>query len=478
MNRYLTYQEGEFLFEDVALSEIAEEMYTPFYVYSKAAIFEKVEAFKQAFNDVKPMMTFNMTALDTTLILKMLQERGCSLAVSNLSELKRAIAIGFPPTSIIFNSCGVADHEISDLLKIKPLIINVSSIFELEPLNTFGVKLDTGVRVGLRINPGIDVGGLEGANSGASDSRVGIQKNELDLALAMIEKFPQLNFVGIACDLGSQVATLAPWIKMSQDMAALYKEIKNKGHNLEYLNLGGGFPAAYKDVDYLEIKKIARNIIPHVEDIECCIVLQPGRYFTAESGVLVTSVLGVKEAGAKKFIICDAGFSEFPRSALYRINHEIVPVKEPAAPIPEQASAFGIGGDSTDPVDAATGMHDPGEIMDRSELPGEDAVAPLAAEQTEVPSTPGDAETVQLVGPGSDGLDYLARDVEMFIPERGDLLAVLNVGAYGRTMSNNLESRLKPPEILIERDKFELIREREVTDDLIGLDLEESGIEV
>lgn len=479
MNRYLTYQEGEFLFEDVALSEIAEEMYTPFYVYSKAAILEKVEAFKQAFNDLKPMIAFNMKALDTTLILKMLQERGCALTVSNLAELNRAIAAGFKATTIIYNSSGLAEHAIPELLKIKPLIINVSSIFELEPLNRIATELDTGVRIGIQINPGIDVGGLEGSNIGASNSRVGIRKNEIDLALALIEKFKQLNFVGISASLGSQIATLAPWIKLSEDMAGIFKDIKSKGHNLEYLNLGGGFPVDYKETDYLEIKKIARNIIPHVKDLECRVVFEPGRYFTAESGVLVTSVLGVKEAAEKFYVICDAGSSEFPRSSFYRISHDIATLKEPPPEKTEEGetAVFGLGGDIDSPVEAATGLHDPGEIFNPHELPGDFGQIYEAAGQFGTAKVPGEKVTAQIVGPGWDGLDYLAKDVEMHVPKRGDLLAILNVGAYGRTLANNFASRLRPPEILIERDKFELIREREVVDDLIGLDLEESGIE-
>ncbi|MCX6646149.1 MAG: hypothetical protein NTY09_07320 [bacterium] len=476
MNRYLTYQEGEFLFEDVALSEIAEEMYTPFYVYSKAAILEKVEAFKQAFGDLKPMIAFNMKALDTTLILKILKERGCSLAVSNLSELKRAIAIGFPPTSIIYNSCGLPDYAVRDLLKIKPLLINIGSIFELEPLNRIATELDTGVRIGLQINPGIDVGGIPGSNFGASNSRVGIQKNEIDIALGLIANYKQLNFVGISASLGCQVATLAPWIKLSEDMAGIFKDMKGKGFNLEYLDLGGGFPVDYKDADYLEIKKIARNIIPHVKDIECRVVLEPGRYFTAESGVLVTTVLGVKEAGEKTYVICDAGYTEFPRSAMYRISHDIAPVKEPVLDKPDQGPAFGISSPSEGPVDTATGLHGPGESLSRTEMPGDLTPVFEATDQGDSAKMVGKV-TVQIVGPGWDGLDYLAKDVEMHLPKRGDLLAILNVGAYGRTMSNNYASRLRPPEVLIERDKFELIREREMVDDLIGLDMEESDIE-
>ena len=476
MNRYLTYQEGEFLFEDVALSEIVEEMYTPFYVYSKAAILEKVEAFKQAFIDLKPMIAYNMKALDTTLILKMLQERGCSLAVTNLSELKRAIAIGFQPTSIIYNSCGLADYDIRDLLKIKPLLINVGSVFELEPLNRIATELDTGVRIGLQINPGIDVGGFTGSNVGAPNSRVGIQKKDLDLALSLIDQFKQLNFVGISSSLGCQVATLAPWIKLSEDMAGIFRDIKSKGHNLEYLDLGGGFPVEYKDIDYLEIKKIARNIVPHVKDLECRIVLEPGRYFTAESGVLVTTVLGVKEAAEKTYVICDAGYTDFPRSAMFRISHDIATLKEPAPDAPSKGAAFGMGGTSEDPVDTATGLHDPGEIQNRSEIPGDPASIFEMSAQADPVKASGKV-TVQIIGPSWDGLDYLAKDVEMHLPARGDLLAILNVGAYGRTMSNNFASRLRPPEVLIERDKFELIRERENVDDLIGLDLEESDIE-
>jgi len=478
MNRYLTYQEGELLFEDVALSEIAQEMYTPFYVYSKAAILEKVEAFKQAFAEIKPMMAFSMKALDTKLVLNILQERSCSVEVSSLTEMERAMAIGFEPTSIIFNAYGLPEQDLDEILKHKPLLINVGNIFELELLNSHAIKLDTGVRIGLRVNPGIDTGGFFGTNSGKSESHIGIPKSEIPLALAMIEKLKQLNLIGLAAGIGSQVVQLAPWIRLSEEMAALYKEVREKGFNLEYLDLGGGFPVDYMNQDYLEIKKIARNIIPHVKDLDCRIVLEPGRYFTAEAGVLVTSVLGVKETGSKFFVICDAGFSEFPRAAMYRISHEVAHVKEPETCETKPGGAFAVEGEGDEPAEVATGMPDPGELQLGFEIPQEFMAAYETAKQFGTSRPLGEKLKADVMGPGDEGLDYLARDVEICIPKRGDLLALLNVGAYGRTMASNYASRLRPPEILIERDKFEIIRERENVDDLLALDLEESEIEI
>jgi diaminopimelate decarboxylase len=476
MNRYLTYQEGELLFEDTPLSEIAQEMYTPFYVYSKAAILERVEALKQAFSEIKPMIAFNMKALDTTLILKILKERGCSLAVENINEIEKALKAGFQPTSLILNSNGLPEHEVRAILKQKPLIISVSSMFELEPLNELATELDVGVRIGIRVNLGIDVGGFPGTNIGAKDSRVGIPKKDVDQAVAMISKLPQLNLVGLACHLGSQIVQLAPWIRLSEEMAGLFKEVSGQGFNLEYLDLGGGFPVDYGKGDYLEIKKIARNIVPHVKDLDCRVVLEPGRYITAEAGVLVTTVQGVKEVGSKKYVICDAGFAEFPRCAVYRLDHEVVPLTEPfQAPA---AGAFAAGGED-EPVGVAVNpdMGDPGELGDRTTVPTEFLATPEAAGERPEPHTPGEPITADIVGPGSEGLDYLAREATIRQPKRGDLLAVLNVGAYGRTMSSNYSSRLRPPEILIERDKFEIIRGRETVDDLLACDFEESEIE-
>ena len=212
MNRYLTYQDGELLFEDVALSEIAEEMFTPFYVYSKAAILEKVEALKQAFADIKPMLAFSMRAMDTTLILKTLLERGCAVATENINEIHRAQKAGFEPTSIILNSYGLPEHDIAGVLKKKPLMINIGNLFELEPLNKIAADLDIGVRISLKVNLGIEAGGHLGADAKAPTNRFGLQKNELKLALALIKKLPQLNLVGLASHLGSQVVQLNPWV--------------------------------------------------------------------------------------------------------------------------------------------------------------------------------------------------------------------------------------------------------------------------
>ncbi|MFH1676226.1 MAG: hypothetical protein ABIC40_04295, partial [bacterium] len=403
MNRYLAYQDGELLFEDVALSEISEEMYTPFYVYSKAAILEKVEALKQSFADIKPMIAFSMKALDTTLILKLIGERGCSVQVENVFELERAIMSDFKPTSVIMDSYGLPDTQLEAILKQKPLIINTGNIFELQPINDVAASLDMGVRIGLRINPDIDTGGIFGKNYGARDSRIGIPKEDIDQALALIKNLPQLNLVGLSCHLGSQVVQLAPWVKMTEFIVGLYKDIKGRGFNLEYLDLGGGFPVDYGNGDFLEIKKIARNITPHFKDLDCRVILEPGRYFTAEAGVLVTSVLGVKKMHTKTFVICDAGFSELPRSALYRIDNEVVPVKDSTPAQPKTESGPFSSGGATEPVDLASNpsMEDPGEINQiRMPIPTEFLSVHEAGQSEETPSIPGEPIEVDLVGPG------------------------------------------------------------------------------
>jgi diaminopimelate decarboxylase len=478
MNRYLTYQDGELLFEDVALSEIAQEMYTPFYAYSKAAILEKVEALKQAFADAKPMLAFSLRALDTTLILKMLLEKGCAVEVENLTEIQRAQKAGFEPTGMILNSYGLPDQELAAILKKKPLFINIGNLFELQPLNKIAAELDIGVRIGLKINPGIDVGGFFGTNTGSPTSRFGLRKDEIDLALALIKKLPQLNLVALSSDLGSQVVQLAPWIKMSEDMAKLYKEIGSQGFNLEYLDLGGGFPGDYGKSDHLDIKKIARNIVPALKDLDCRLVLEPGRYFTAEAGILVTSVLGTRDVGSKTFVFTDAGFSEFPRSALYRLSHEVVNVK--TEPVCAEQPATALGGDTLEePISVGSpATVGAGESVGDFGVSGGIMAQAAQADSVGYSSKPvGKPATVDVVGPGGEGLDFLAQDVELCIPKRGELLAVLNVGAYGRTLSSNYGSRLRPPEVLIERDKFEIIRARESIEDLVACDMTESELE-
>lgn len=475
MNRYLTYQEGELLFEDVALSEISEEMYTPFYVYSKAAINEKVEALKVAFADVKPMMAYAMKALDTTIILKYLRDRGCALAIENLHELERAMASGFEPTELILNSNGLPDQQLKEIVKNRPLIINVGNLFELETLNAYAAEMDMGLRIGLRINPGIDVGGHEGTNVGASGSKIGLSREELDAAIAMMPDLPQLNLVGIACALGCQVTTLAPWIKLAEDMAAIYSDLVAKGFSLEYLDIGGGFPVDYGTGEYLEIKKIARNITPKISELDCRLIVEPGRYFTAESGILVTSVLGIRKRENKNYIICDAGFSEFPRSAMYRITHEALPLRAvPSVPVvvestPEPAAVARATSDSIDTPEELIAA-----LTSSDEEPAEEEQPEVQEETVPVTESPLSQEiTADIVGNISEGLDYLSKDVTMTEPKRGDLIAILNVGAYGRTMSSNFASCPRPPEVMIERDKFEIIRSRETIDDLIALEMEE-----
>ncbi len=480
MNRYLTYQDGELLFEDVALSEIAQDMYTPFYVYSKAAILEKVEAVKQAFAEINPMLSFNIKALDTTLIIKLLLEKGCAVSVENVNEIQRVLKAGCPLTSLILNSYALADHDIEAILKQKPLILNLSNIFDLEPLNRIATELDMGVRIGLRVNLDIETEGWFGPKTCTADSHPGIPKKDIDQAVAMIANLPQLNLVGLACNLGSQITQLAPWVKLSKEMANVYRKVSSQGYNIEYLNLGAGFPVEYAGCDFLEIKKIARNIIPHVKDLDCRVVLESGRYFTAEAGVLVASVMGVKQAGGKNFVICDTGFAELPHTAIYCKDNELIPIKEQPTETTTEGGAFALGTTEDGPIAVAVNpdMADPGEISPLSIVPTELLSTPESGDSSDViPHIPGEPIVADIVGPGGNGLECLAKDIHLMPPERGDLLALLNVGAYGRSLSTNYASRFRPPEILIERDKFEIIRSRELIDDLIACDLEESEVD-
>ena len=461
MNRYLTYQKGQLLFEDVALAEIAEEMYTPFYVYSKAAILEKVESLRQAFSEIKPMMAFHMKALDTCFILKLLKERGCGLAVENFNEMSRAHSCGYDSTSLVLNSFGLPDHELSNIIKHRPLVINVAHLFELEPLNRLATQASTGVRIGIRVDLNIDTGGT----SPIAKKRSGLTESELREALDLVKKLPQLNLVCLATHIGSQVTHLAPWIKLAEKMASLSQEVRKEGFNIEYLDLGGGFPVEYGYGEHIEIKKIARNMIPYLKDLDCRVILEPGSYFTAEAGLLVTSVVGVKEVNGQVMVICDAGFSELPTAALSHFKFEVAPL---------------IKGEKTQEGGEEAQQKSEGIITSSSTAstyPAQSAQS--TQEQPASASSPASTDKLRkahLIGPGNEEFNFLVKDIEIAVPKRGDLIAILNVGAYGRTMAGNYGSRSRPPEVLIEKDKFEVIRSRETVEDLLACDLIEGQV--
>ena len=407
---HFQYRDDHLMCEEVPIERIAEEVGTPFYLYSHATLTHHFQVFDQAFADIPHLVCFAMKANSNGATLKLFADLGSGADVVSGGELYRALRAGIPPSRIVFAGVGKTREEMGFALKSDILMFNVESPQELRLLNDVAGAMGTKARVALRINPNVDPNTHPYIATGLKKSKFGI-----DISLAMEEyqvakELQHIDVVGVHQHIGSQITEIAPFVDSLVKVADLIAKLRDHGFAIKYLDVGGGLGITYKDEDPPVPRVFAEAMIAVIKDLGCTIVLEPGRVIVGNAGVLVTKVLYDKRTPAKHFIVVDAGMNDLIRPSLYGSFHSILPARQEA-------------GRATVVVD--------------------------------------------VVGPVCESGDFLAKDRSMPAPVPGELLVVMSAGAYGHTMSSNYNSRPRPPEIMVKGDRYFTIRERESYEDLI-----------
>ncbi len=407
---HFQYRDEQLLCEEVPIERIAEEIGTPFYLYSHATLTHHFRVFDQAFDGIPHLVCFAMKANSNLAILKLFADLGGGADVVSGGELYRALKAGIPPRRIVFAGVGKTRDEMDYALKSDILMFNVESPQELRLLNEAAGSMGVKARVALRINPDVDPKTHPYISTGLRKSKFGI-----DISMAMEEyrvakELPHIQVVGVHQHIGSQITEVAPFVDALVKVAELIGQLRDRGFTIEYLDVGGGLGITYKDENPPVPRVFAEALIAVVKDLGCTIVLEPGRVIVGNAGVLVTRVLYTKSTLAKHFVVVDAGMNDLIRPSLYGSYHSILPVRR---------------------------------------QDGKEAVV------------------ADVVGPVCESGDFLAKDRSMPLPEPGELLAVMSAGAYGYTMSSNYNSRPRPPEIMVRNDRHFVVRERESYEDLI-----------
>ena len=407
---HFQYRDDHLMCEEVSIERIAEEVGTPFYLYSHATLAHHFQVFDQAFADIPHLVCFAMKANSNVATLKLFADLGSGADVVSGGELYRALRAGIPPNRIVFAGVGKTREEMGFALKSDILMFNVESPQELRLLNDVAGAMGTKARVALRINPNVDPNTHPYIATGLKKSKFGI-----DISLAMEEyqvakELPHIEVVGVHQHIGSQITEIAPFVDSLVKVADLIAKLRDHGFAIKYLDVGGGLGITYKDEDPPVPRVFAEAMIAVIKDLGCTIVLEPGRVIVGNAGVLVTKVLYDKRTPAKHFIVVDAGMNDLIRPSLYGSFHSILPARQEA---------------------------------------GRETVV------------------ADVVGPVCESGDFLAKDRSMPAPEPGELLVVMSAGAYGYTMSSSYNSRPRPPEIMVKGDRYFTIRERESYEDLI-----------
>lgn len=408
---HFTYRHGTLHCESVPLSRVAEAVGTPTYVYSRAAVLAAYRAWDHAFRDVPHLICYAVKANSNLALLHALAQAGAGADVVSGGELYRALRAGVPPRRIVFSGVGKTREEMREALKADILMFNVESVSELRALDEVARGLGARAPISVRVNPDVDPETHPYIATGLRTSKFGIPIGEAPAVYREAARMAGVEVVGVQMHIGSQLTKTAPFADAAARVVALADDLRTRGIRIRYLDLGGGLGIRYRDEQPPSPEHYARALLPLVRTLDVTVVLEPGRSIVGNAGVLLTRVLYRKDTGAKRFVVVDAAMNDLVRPAMYNAHHEIHPVSEPRA---------------------------------------------------------ADGETVDVVGPICESGDFLARDRTMPRVEEGELLAVMSAGAYGFVMASNYNDRPRAAAVLVDGDRYTIVRRRETYEDLVA----------
>lgn len=411
---HFVYKNGALYAEEVPLARIAEQVRTPFYCYSTAALRGRYRAFANAFADVDATICYALKANSTLAVVRTLAAEGAGADVLSEGELRIALAAGIPCEKIVFSGVGKTREEIVFALQTGILQINVESEPELELLGEVASALGKQVAVAVRINPDVDARTHAKITTGKKENKFGVPMDEAARLYARGAALPNLLMRGVSVHIGSQITELAPYRKAFKRVVELVHKLRADGHDIRRIDFGGGLGITYHKEKPPSAEAYAAVVKKATGGLQVSLTFEPGRFLVGNAGVLVTRVLYVKQGAAHRFLIVDAAMNDLIRPALYDAYHEIVPLKE----------------------SAKRAMRKP----------------------------------VDVVGPVCESADIFARARMLPPVEAGELLAICSAGAYVSVMASTYNTRLPAPEVLVNGVRYAVVRPRPTYDDLISRD--------
>ena len=403
MNHFV-YNRGELYCEDVPLRKIAEQAGTPTYVYSAATLTRHFQVFNQPFETIDHLVCFSVKSLSNLAVLRLFGELGSGFDIVSAGELFRVEQAGGDTRKVVFSGVAKTDEEIKYALRKDILLFNVESEAELAAINRVAGKMKKKARVTLRINPDVEAHTHHHISTGTKENKFGIETEKAMEIYRGWRKCKNIDMAGVDCHIGSQLLEMGPIIEALSRLISLVKKLRGMGLNIRYLDLGGGLGITYlKETPPLP-KEYAEQIIKFARDINCKLILEPGRVLVGNSGVLLLKVVYLKQGSVKNFVIADGGMNDLIRPALYGAYHEVLPLHQ--KPVKRGYKA-------------------------------------------------------DLVGPICESTDFLAKDRAFPAIQAGEYLAVMSAGAYGFVMASNYNSQPLPAEVLVSGRKFFKARERE-----------------
>jgi diaminopimelate decarboxylase len=413
------YRDGVLHCEGKDLRALALAYGTPLYVYSAATLRERTRALDAAFSGFPHTLCYAVKANSNLSLLRFFARMGCGFDVVSGGELERVLrAAPKSAKRVVFSGVGKTRAEIELALRLGILLFNVESPAELEVLFECASRLKKKARVAVRVNPDVDAKTHPYISTGLRKHKFGIAIEEAAGLYARVARQKYVQAAGVSVHIGSQITTVTPFGEAMQRVAALVSKLKASGHDIRYVDAGGGLGISYqgKQPEFAaQARRYAQAVLKPLRKLGVHLLLEPGRVLVGPSGALLTSVIYNKTNRGKRFVIVDAGMNDLVRPALYAAHHEIVPV-----------------------LNNASRKH----------------------------------STVDVVGPVCESGDFLARDRVMAEARDGELLAVLDAGAYGTVLGSNYNTRPRPAEVLVDGTRAQVIRRRETFEEMVGAESE------
>ena len=406
--------------EEISLAKLGERYGTPLYVYSATAIRERLGAFEHAFRDFPHSICYSVKANSNLSILRLLARGGCAFDVVSGGELERVlVADRRAAGKVVFSGVGKSREEMTAALKAGILLFNVESESELWALAGCATRLRKAARVALRVNPDVAADTHPYISTGLHKHKFGVPISSARALYAEASAVRYLRVAGVSVHIGSQITEVAPFAEAAARVADFVRELRADGHRVDFVDTGGGLGIPYQEpgskfADY--VAAYTRAITHPLRGLGVHLLIEPGRSIVGPAGVLLTKVRYRKQNDGKRFLVVDAAMNDLIRPALYGAYHEIVPVVQP--------------------------------------------------KNADVRK-----ETVDVVGPVCESGDFFARDRELLRVEEGDLLAILDAGAYGMVLASNYNTRPRPAEVMVSGKSSKIIRRREKVREMYSAEL-------
>lgn len=404
---HFSRRDGELYIEQVALNALANQFGTPCYVYSAAVLRDNFDAYSRALQGRDHLICYAVKACSNIAILQLLARRGAGFDIVSVGELERVLLAGGDPTKVVFSGVAKTASEMRRALDVGIHCFNVESAAELEVLAEVAAAAGQRAAVSLRVNPDVDAGTHPYISTGLKENKFGVAIEQAEAIYQRAAALPSIEVVGVDCHIGSQLTDATPLLDALERLLALVDRLDELGIPLQHIDLGGGLGVRYRDEQPPTADAYLSQVLQRLEGRPQRLVLEPGRSIVANSAVLLTETIYLKQSGDKHFAIVDAAMNDMLRPSLYQ--------------------------------------------------------AWMALENTSASDAP--ERLYDVVGPVCETGDWLAKERPLRL-RSGDRLAMFSAGAYGFTMASNYNSRTRAAEILVDGEQVQLIRERETLADL------------